>query len=74
MTEKTPMELVLGVLRDLMEAEAAYRSAMHIYKDHPRHQTRIKAECNWTWAKSNARCILSKYDPNYPPAATADAG
>lgn len=74
MADKTPMELTLGVLRDLMEAESAYRSAMHIYKDHPMHHTRITAECRWSWAKSNARSILSKYDPSYPPSATADAG
>lgn len=51
-------QLTLNVLRELMVAEAEYRSAMNIYKDHPNHRTRIRAECNWHWAKSNAKTVL----------------
>lgn len=55
-------KLLVSVLRDLMNAEADYRSAMHIYKDMPGHWTRIRAECSWHHAKTTAKCVLRKYD------------
>lgn len=54
--------LLISVLREMMEAEAAYRSAMNIYKDHPGHMTRIRAESRWFHAKSVAKCILNNCD------------
>lgn len=52
-------ELLLDVLRDLMVAEAGYRSAMSIYKDHPSHRTRIRAESQWHHAKQTAIAALN---------------
>lgn len=48
----------IGVMRDLLKAEAAYRSAMKIYKDHPSHYTRIKAESDWHHAKQIVKAVV----------------
>lgn len=60
--EKVTYGLLANVLRELLDAEAAYRSAMHIYKDHPSHQTRLDAECRWDIAKNVAKCVLQNYE------------
>ena len=49
---------LIKVMRDTLKAEAAYRSAMKIYKDHPHHYTRIKAESDWHHAKSIVRAVI----------------
>jgi hypothetical protein len=51
-------DLLIETARDLLVAEAEYRSAMNIYKDHPIHRTRIRAECRWHWAKNNMKAVL----------------
>lgn len=59
--ERKPIDtdLLIETARDLLTAEAEYRSAMKIYKDHPGHMTRIRAECHWHWAKTNMKAVLN---------------
>jgi hypothetical protein len=52
-------DLLVDVVHELMEAEAAYRSAMKVYKDHPLHRTRLSAESRWYWAKVNVKSVLN---------------
>lgn len=52
-------ELLERVLRDLLTAEADYRSAMHIYVNRPLHRTRIRAESRWWHTKETAKAILA---------------
>lgn len=67
MTVETREELLGRVLQDLLEAEADYRSAMHIYLDLPLHRARIRAESRWWHAKQIAKSVLDAARP--APAA-----
>lgn len=59
-------ELMLMVLRDLMNTEAEYRSAMTVYANHPNHMTRIRAESRWAHAKNTAKAILDAHERGPP--------
>lgn len=56
-------QFLVDVMRDLLKAEADYRSAMQIYKDHPAHYTRIRAESRWHHAKSVAKAVVAGARP-----------
>lgn len=55
-------DLMLMVIRDMLSAEAEYRSAMKVYADAPGHMTRIRAECRWHHAKRIAKAILDAHE------------
>lgn len=70
--EPNILNWAIPVLRDLMDAEAKYRSAIKIYADHPMHPTRLRAESGWWHAKNNAKAVLRAVDAGEAKTVSGD--